>query len=66
MLRLVRSFLVCTSQRRWLHQSDVGSEDLPPTAVQETFGGALTRAWRCGQSDSVGVDIFMNRPNLHL
>ena len=50
-LGAVRFSAVCTSRRRWLHRFDVGTEEMPPTTVSETFGGALKGADQCGQTD---------------
>ena len=65
MLVSVRSSLVCTSRRQWLHWSNVSTEDLPLTTVPETFDGALSGASQCGQTGSVSVDISMNRPRVN-
>ena len=64
MLGLVRSSSVCTSQLRWPHRSDVGTEDLPLTTVLETFSRALSGLGRCGQTSFVDVGISLNRPSL--
>ena len=64
MLRSVRSLSVCTSQRRWSHRFDVNIEDLSPTTVPETFGGALSGVGRCSQTGFVGAGISLNMPIL--
>ena len=46
MLGSVRSSLVCKSWRGWPHRSDIGTEDLPPTTVPETFDEALSGVGR--------------------
>ena len=66
MLRSVRSSLVSTSRRRWLHRSDVDTEDLLPTIVPETFNGALSGAGRCGQTCSLSAGISMNKPSCNI
>ena len=62
MLGLVWSLLMCKSRRRWLHRSDIGTEDLSSTTMPETFSGALSEAGWCGQTGFVGAGISLNRP----